>query len=210
VTYGARVSLSVGLVSVSIIVSIALVLGSLSGYYGGWVDMLIMRMTDVIMVFPGLMLVLIVVSLLGPSIFNVMAVIGLLGWPGPTRLVRGQILSVWELDHVMAARCIGVRDRLIMFRHVLPNAVAPLIVSATFGVAGAILTEAGLSFLGLGVVPPQPSWGNMLTGAQSLTTLERHPWLWVPPGMAILLTVLAINFLGDGLRDALDPRMSLV
>ena len=209
VVYGGRVSLSVGLVAVSISILIALILGTLSGYYGGAVDMAIMRLTDIMMVFPTLILIMAVVSMLGPSIYNVMAIIGLLGWPSSARLVRGQILSVREWDFVMAARSLGVQDRNIMFKHILPHVLAPLLVAATFGVAGAILTEAGLSFLGLGVLPPTPSWGNMLNGAQSIYILERHWWIWLPPGMAILLTVLAINFVGDGLRDAFDPRMTL-
>ena len=207
--YGGRVSLSVGIVAVSISVFIALVLGTLSGYYGGSVDMIIMRITDIMMVFPGLILIMTVVAVLGPSIYNVMAVIGLLGWPSSARLVRGQILSVREWDFVMAARCLGVQDKRIMFRHILPHVLAPLLVAATFGVASAILTEAGLSFLGLGVLPPTPSWGNMLIGAQSIYILERFWWIWLPPGLSILLTVLAINFVGDGLRDAFDPRMTL-
>ena len=209
VVYGGRVSLSVGLVAVSISILIALILCTLSGYYGGAVDMTIMRLTDIMMVFPTLILIMAVVSMLGPSIYNVMAIIGLLGWPSSARLVRGQILSVREWDFVTAARCLGVQDRNIMFKHILPHVLAPLLVAATFGVAGAILTEAGLSFLGLGVLPPTPSWGNMLNGAQSIYILERHWWIWLPPGMAILLTVLAINFVGDGLRDAFDPRMTL-
>ena len=209
VVFGGRVSLSVGLVAVSISILIALMLGTLAGYYGGWVDMVIMRTTDVMMVFPVLILIMTVVAVLGPSIYNVMIVIGFLGWPSSARLVRGQILSVREWDFVMAARSMGVLDRNIMFKHILPHVLAPLLVAATFGVAGAILVEAGLSFLGLGVLPPTPSWGNMLNGAQSIYILERHWWIWVPPGMAILLTVLAINFVGDGLRDAFDPRMTL-
>ncbi|MBI3942728.1 MAG: ABC transporter permease [Chloroflexi bacterium] len=209
IIYAIRVSLSVGIVAVGISVAISLVLGTLSGFYGGQVDMVIMRITDVIMSFPGLIIIMTVVALLGPSIYNVMAVIGLLGWPGTTRLIRAQILSVREWDFITAARCVGVPDRRIMFVHVLPNAVAPLVVAATFGVAGAILTEAGLSFLGLGVLPPAPSWGNMLNQARSISMLERNVWFWMPPGIMILLTVLAINFIGDGLRDALDPRMKL-
>ena len=209
VVFGGRVSLSVGLVAVSISILIALLLGSLAGYYGGLVDMIIMRITDIMMVFPVLILIMTVVAILGPSIYNVMIVIGFLGWPSSARLVRGQILSVREWDFVMAARSLGVQDRNIMFKHILPHVLAPLLVAATFGVAGAILTEAGLSYLGLGVLPPTPSWGNMLNGAQSIYILERHWWIWVPPGMAILLTVLAINFVGDGLRDAFDPRMTL-
>ena len=209
VVFGGRVSLSVGLIAVSISILIALLLGSLAGYYGGLVDMIIMRITDIMMVFPVLILIMTVVAILGPSIYNVMIVIGFLGWPSSARLVRGQILSVREWDFVMAARSLGVQDRNIMFKHILPHVLAPLLVAATFGVAGAILTEAGLSFLGLGVLPPTPSWGNMLNGAQSIYILERHWWIWLPPGMAILLTVLAINFVGDGLRDAFDPRMTL-
>lgn len=207
--YGTRVSLAVGLVSVSISLAITLVLGTLAGYYGGWVDMLIMRVTDVMMVFPGLVLIIAVVSVVGPSILNVMAVLGVLGWTGTTRLLRGQILSVRERDYVLAARATGVPNRRIMWAHVLPNAIAPLLVAATFGVAGAILTEAGLSYLGLGVLPPTPSWGSMLNAANSITVLERNWWVWIPPGVAVLLTVMAINFAGDGLRDALDPRTTI-
>ena len=207
--YGGRVSISVGIVAVAISIAITIILGSISGYYGGWLDMLIMRFTDVIMVFPGLILIMVVVSMIGPSIYNVMVVIGILGWTGTTRLLRGQILSVREWDFVTAARCVGASNRQIMFRHILPNALAPLLVAATFGVAGAILTEAGLSYLGLGVLPPAPSWGSMLNGAQSIYILENFWWLWLPPGVAIFVTVLAINFMGDGLRDALDPRSSL-
>jgi peptide/nickel transport system permease protein len=207
--YGARVSLAVGIIAVSISLAITLVLGTLAGYYGGWVDMLIMRITDVMMVFPGLVLIIAVVSVLGPSIFNVMIVLGVLGWTGTTRLLRGQILSVRQRDYVLAAQSVGVPDWRIMAVHVLPNAIAPLLVAATFGVAGAILTEAGLSYLGLGVLPPTPSWGSMLNAASSITVLERNWWLWIPPGVVVLLTVMAINFLGDGLRDALDPRTTV-
>jgi peptide/nickel transport system permease protein len=196
----------VGIVAVGISVLISLILGTLSGYLGGPSDMIIMRITDVVMCIPSLILIITVVSIVGPSIYNVMAVIGILGWPSTTRLLRGQILSVRERDFIMAARCLGVPDRTIMIRHVLPNAISPVLVAATFGVAAAILTEAGLSFLGFGVLPPTPSWGNMLNAAKSISRLQQNPWFWMPPGFAILLTVLAINFVGDGLRDALDPR----
>lgn len=209
VVYGTRISLTVGIVAVSIQMVISIIIGTASGYYGGVVDMAIMRFTDVMMVFPGLVLIMTVVSVLGPNIYNIMIVIGLLGWPGTARLVRGQILSIREWDYVLAARCVGVPDRRIMMVHVLPGALAPLLVAATFGVAGAILTEAGLSFLGLGVEPGTPSWGAMLFAAQSVTILERNWWLWLPPGLATLVTVLAINFIGDGLRDAMDPRMTI-
>ncbi|MBI3943942.1 MAG: ABC transporter permease [Chloroflexi bacterium] len=206
VIFGTRVSLSVGLVSVSIYLAIAIVLGSLAGYYRGKVDSFIMRLVDVVLSFPTLLIILFFVAVLGPNIYNTMLAIGLLGWPGPTRLVRGQILSLREMDYVLAARSGGVPDRRIILRHILPGVVGPLAVNATFGIAGAILTEAALSFLGLGVQPPEPSWGNMLTDARSLNVLETMPWLWLPPGLAILWCVLSINFVGDGLRDALDPR----
>ena len=204
--YAIRISLSVGIVAVGISVVIAIVLGALAGYYGGAVDMLIMRLTDIIMTIPSLVIIMAVVSVIGPSIYNVMVVIGILGWTGMARLLRGQILSVRERDFIAAAQSIGVSDARIMALHLLPNAVAPLLVAATFSVAGAILTEAALSFLGFGVLPPTPSWGNMLNAARSLSRLQENPWFWVPPGVMILLTVLAINFIGDGLRDALDPR----
>lgn len=207
--YGARVSLAVGIVAVSISLAITLVLGTAAGYYGGATDMAIMRFTDMMMVFPALVLIIALVSVLGPSIFNVMAVLGVLGWTGTTRLLRGQILSVRELDYVLAARALGVPNWRIMLRHVLPNALAPLLVAATFAIAGAILTEAGLSYLGLGVLPPTPSWGSMLNAANSISVLERNWWVWIPPGVAVLLTVMAINFAGDGLRDALDPRTTI-
>lgn len=207
--YGARISLAVGIVAVSISMAISLLLGTLSGYYGGVVDMVIMRFTDVMMVFPGLILVIAVVSVLGPSVLNVMIVLGILGWTGTTRLLRGQILSVREMDYVLAARAVGVPNVRIMIAHILPNAIAPLLVAATFGIAGAILTEAGLSYLGLGVLPPAASWGSMLNAANSITVLERNWWVWIPPGVAVLLTVMAINFIGDGLRDALDPRTTI-
>jgi peptide/nickel transport system permease protein len=209
VIFGTRVSLSVGLVAVTIYTLIGTVLGAISGYYGGAVDNAIQRLTDTVMCFPGLIIIIAAVSIVGPSIYNVMVVIGLLQWPGICRLVRGQFLALRETEFVTAARVIGARDRRIIFCHILPNAVAPITVAATFGVAAAILTEAGLSFLGLGVQPPTASWGNMINTAQSAAVLQEMPWLWVPPGVLIALAVLSINFVGDGLRDALDPRMRL-
>ncbi len=204
--YASRVSLSVGLVAVSIYLVIGTLLGVTAGYVGGIVDSSIMRLSDVILSFPMLMLIIVIVSVIGPSIYNVMVVIGFLGWPPVCRLVRGNVLSLREKEFVMAARASGATDFRIASRHILPNTFAEVIVAGTFGVAGAILTEAGLSFLGLGVQPPMASWGNMLIDAQSLTILESMPWLWVPPGLMIALSVLSINFIGDGLRDALDPR----
>lgn len=204
--YGGRVSLSVGLIAVGIYEFIAIILGSLAGYYGGKVDWIIMRVVDVVMTFPWLIIIIFMVSILGPSMRNTMIAIGILGWTGPTRLIRAQILSLREMDYVMAARSLGASNFRVILRHALPGVVAPLVVHATFGVATAILTEAGLSFLGLGVLPPEASWGNMIAAAQELVILERMPWLWLPPGIAITLAVLSINFIGDGLRDALDPR----
>jgi peptide/nickel transport system permease protein len=205
--YAGRVSLSVGLVAVAIYTLIGVILGAFSGFYGGWVDAFIMRLADIVLSFPALILIITVVSVLGPSKNNIMLVIGLLGWPPIARIVRGLFLSLREREFVLASRTVGVSNSRIIFRHMLPNALAPVIVAATFGMANAILLEAGLSFLGLGVQPPTPSWGNMLTDAQSLTVLESMPWLWIPPGTMIALAVISINFIGDGLRDALDPYL---
>ena len=205
--YAGRVSLSVGLVAVAIYTVIGVILGAFAGFYAGWADGFIMRLADIVLSFPSLILIITVVSVLGPSIYNIMLVIGLLGWPPIARIVRGLFLSLREREFVMASRTVGVSNAGIIFRHMLPNALAPVIVAATFGMANAILLEAGLSFLGLGVQPPTPSWGNMLKDAQSLTVLESMPWLWIPPGTMIALAVLSINFIGDGLRDALDPYL---
>lgn len=207
--HASRVSLSVGVVAVSIYVTIGTVLGGVAGFYRGFIDSVLMRLTDMVMSFPALMLILVIVGLVGPSIYNVMVVIGLLGWPPVARLVRADFLSLRERDFVLAARAIGATGSRIMLRHMLPNTVGVVMVAATFGMAHAILIEAALSFLGFGVQPPTASWGNMLIDAQSLTILESMPWLWLPPGFMILISVLAINFAGDGLRDALDPRMQL-
>ena len=209
VIYGGRVSIAVGLVAVIIYMSIGIVLGGLAGYYGGRIDIIIMRVTDTVMAFPVLIILISIVAIVGPGLFNAMLAIGLIGWTDVARLVRGQILSVREMDFIMAAQAMGVPEKRILARHVFPNIVAPITVAASFGIAGAILTEAALSFLGLGVQIPTPSWGNMLNQSQSIEIIERFPWLWIPPGLMISLCVLAINFIGDGLRDALDPRMNL-
>jgi peptide/nickel transport system permease protein len=206
IAYATRISLTVGIGAVAIAAAIAIVLGTISGYYGKLPDMIIMRITDVIMCIPDLIITMALVAVLGAGLMNIIVAVGVLGWTSMTRLLRGQILAVRERDYVLAARCIGAPDGRIMLRYILPNSFAPLLVAATLGVAGAILTEASLSFLGFGIVPPDPSWGQMLVTARSLTRLQENPWLWVPPGMMILLTVLAINFIGDGLRDSLDPR----
>lgn len=205
--YGGRISLTVGLVAVTIYLTIGILLGALAGYYGGRVDNLIMRFTDVVMVFPFFPLALTVAAVIGPSIYNTMIIIGILGWTGICRLVRGEFLSLRTREFVQAARAAGAPDYRVIFRHILPNAMAPVLVAATLGVAGAILSEAALSFLGFGVRQPLPSWGNMLSDAQSYKVLVKQPWLWIPPGTLIFIAVLSINLLGDGLRDALDPRL---
>jgi peptide/nickel transport system permease protein len=177
----------------------------LAGYYGGWVESAVMRFVDMMLCFPTFFLILAVIALLEPSIINIMAVIGLTSWMGVARLVRAEFLTLKERDFVAAARSLGARDARIIFRHILPNAMAPVLVAATLGVAGAILTESGLSFLGLGVQPPDASWGNILNDGKA--HIEIAWWLSVFPGLAILVTVLGYNLLGEGIRDALDPRL---
>ena len=205
ILYGARISLLVGFLAVGISSAIGIVLGSLAGYYGRWVDALIMRFVDIMLCFPTFFLILAVIAFLEPSIWNIMIVIGLTSWMGVARLVRAEFLSLRQRDFVLAAQSLGASDLRLIFRHILPNALSPVLVSATLGVAGAILTESALSFLGIGVQPPTPSWGNMLiTGKQ---TLGSAWWLSVFPGLAILITVLGYNLLGEGVRDALDPRL---
>jgi peptide/nickel transport system permease protein len=206
--YGSRISLTVGVVAVAIYLVIGFVLGAVAGYFGGWIDTAIMRFTDVMLCFPTFVLILILVGILGPNIGNVILVIGLFGWPGVARLVRGQVLQLRTLDYVIAAQMSGGKRFYVLIRHILPNVVAPLIVAGTLGVAGAILTEAGLSFLGLGVVQPTPSWGSMLNEARNPALMAAKPWLWLAPGVTISLAVLATNFIGDGLRDAFDVKGS--
>lgn len=201
-----RVSLLVGLLSTLISVLVGTTLGALAGYFGGWVDNVIMRFVDVVMTFPSIIVLLTLAAIVGPGIDKTIIIIGLLGWPLACRLVRAKLLSVRELDFIAAATALGAPDRRILLKHALPNVVDVLVVFVSLGVASAILTEAGLSFLGLGVQPPQASWGNLLTAARELTVLEAYPWQWMPAGVLIILTVLATNFLGDGLRDALDPK----
>lgn len=203
--YGARISLLVGFVAVGIATAIGIVIGALAGFYGRWVDGLLMRLVDIMLCFPTFFLILAVIAFLDPSIWNIMIVIGLTSWMGVARLVRAEFLSLREREFVQAARALGASDRRLIFRHILPNALSPVLVSATLGVAGAILTESALSFLGIGVQPPTPSWGNMLTVGKQ--TLGVAWWLSVFPGLAILVTVLGYNLLGEGIRDALDPRL---
>ena len=201
--YGSRVSLIVGVGSVMIYTIIGITLGLLSGYFGGVVDNIIMRITEVFMAYPRFMIILVIVSLIGPNMWTVMLVMGFMGWPPLCRLVRGEVLKIKTLDYVSSAVVTGYSPSTIVFQHILPNTMSPILVNFTFGIALAILTEASLSFLGLGVQPPTSSWGNMLTAAQSLTVLTSEPWRWIPPGLCILVTVLAVNFFGDGLNDAI-------
>jgi len=203
--FGSRVSLSVGFVAVAISICIGILVGAISGYYGRWIDTVLMRFVDIMLCFPSFFLILTVVALLGPSLFKVMVVIGITSWMGTSRFVRAEFLSLRERDFAQAAKALGVKDRRIIFRHILPNALAPVFVTATLDVATAILVEAGLSFLGFGVQPPAPSWGNILT--EGRTYIFDAWWLTVFPGLAILVTVLSFNLLGEGLRDALDPRL---
>jgi len=204
VLHGAGISLKVGFVAVGIAVIIGTVVGLVSGYYSGAIDGVLMRIVDIMLCFPAFFLILAVITFLEPSIWYIMIVIGLTGWMGVARLVRAETLSIREMDYIQAARCIGCSDMRIIFRHILPNAMSPVLVSATLGVAGAILTESALSFLGIGVQPPTPSWGNILTAGKDY--IEFAWWLSFFPGLAILVTVLSYNLLGEGIRDALDPR----
>jgi peptide/nickel transport system permease protein len=203
--HGSRISLTVGFIAVAISIIIGILVGATAGYYGGWVDSLLMRFVDTMLCFPSFFLILTIVALLGPNIINIMVVIGITSWEGTARFVRAEFLSLRERDFVQAARALGVKDLRIIFRHILPNALAPVFVTATLGVASAILIEASLSFLGFGVQPPAPSWGNILT--EGRTYIFDAWWLTVFPGFAILFAVLSFNLLGDGLRDALDPRL---
>jgi ABC-type dipeptide/oligopeptide/nickel transport system permease subunit len=204
--YGARVSLTVGLISQGIALSLGVTLGLIAGYYGKWVDELVMRLADVTLAFPTLLLLIAMVAAFQPSMGVVFATIGVVGWAGMARLVRGQVLVVRQLEYVQAIRALGAKDVRVMLRHVLPNVIAPVVIAATLGVAGAIMAEAALSFLGLGVPAPTPSWGSMIADGRDLDQLRRAPWTSVFPGMAIGAAVLGFNLLGDALRDALDPR----
>jgi peptide/nickel transport system permease protein len=205
VIWAGQTSLPIGLVSVAIGLLFGVSLGLLAGYYGGWLDAVSMRFVDLLLAFPGILLALAIIAILGGSLTNLMIAVGIASIPDYVRITRGSVLSVKEREFVLAARVVGARGPSIMMRHILPNTVAPLIVLATLGTAAAIITGAALSFLGLGVKPPTPEWGNML--AEGREFLQRAPWVAFFPGVAIMLTVLSINLLGDGLRDTLDPRM---
>jgi len=203
--WGARISLAVGFVAIGIATAIGMLLGALAGYYGGWTDRVIMRFIDIMLSIPTFFLILAVIAFVGSSIWNIMIVIGLTAWMGVARLVRAEFLSLKEREFVLAARAIGASDVRIIFRHVMINSMAPVLVSAVLGVAGAVLVESALSFLGIGVQPPTPSWGNILSLGKDY--IELAWWLSVFPGLAILVTVLGYNLLGEGIRDSIDPRL---
>lgn len=204
--YATRVSLLVGFMATAIATAVGVVLGLLSGYFGGAVDMVIMRFTDMVMSFPYILLVLVAAAVFTPGLWNMIFILGFVDWPGVARLVRGNVLSLRETAFVQADIVAGMPTRHTLFSEILPNTIAPILVYATSVVAISILDEAALSFLGMGVQPPMASLGNMLNGAQSITVLTNKPWLWAPPGVVIILLVLSINFVGDALRDAVDPR----
>lgn len=207
--YGGRVSLGVALCATVIQLAIGVSLGCISGFYGKWVDNIIMRIVDIVMCFPFFVIAITIASLFGASIWNVILIIGLLQWTGVARIVRAQILSLKQSEFIEAARAMGLSSLEIIRKHIIPNVLSPIIVNATLNVATGILMEAGISFLGLGVKQPQPSWGNMLSAAQSMRVIQYEWWLWIPAGLLVFLSVLSINFVGDGLRDALDPKMKI-
>ena len=207
--YGGRTSLLVGLVSTFISIIIGVPLGLCAGYFRGPFEVIIMRMVDIFMVFPSMILILVFVSIIGPSIWSVTIIIGIMGWPNFARIVYGSVLSVTSKEYVESAHAIGASHFRIIKDYILPNAISPILVTTTYRTASAILEEASLSYLGMGVQPPTASLGNILNDAQSITTLTMRPWFWIPPGLLLMFIVLSINFIGDGLRDALDPKMKV-
>lgn len=204
--HAGRVSLLVGVLSSLLAVVLGTLLGAVAGIVGGWVDSTIMRAADVFLSFPVLVVMVVIAGILGPSVTTMVVAIGVFSWPTAGRVVRGVTLSLREQEFIEAARALGADTRWLVTRHVVPAVLGQVVVVATLAVATGILLEASLSFLGLGVQPPQPSWGNMLTDAQRLTVISQMPWMWLPPGIAVALTVLSANFVGDGLRDTVDPR----
>lgn len=205
--YGGRISLLVGIASTCVSVLIGVPLGLIAGYYRGIWETIIMRAADIFMSFPSMILILVLVAVFGPSIFNVTVVIGVLGWTSIAKLIYGNTLSLREKEYIEAARAMGMKNRKIIFTEILPNAIAPVWVTIAFRVSSGILTESSLSFLGLGVQTPQASWGNIIFAAQNLLVLTARPWVWIPPGICIILVVIGFNFIGEGVRDALDPKM---
>ncbi|WP_029452020.1 oligopeptide ABC transporter permease [Clostridium algidicarnis] len=206
--YGGRVSLTVGMLGMLIQIFIGTTLGIIAGFYGGVVDSIIMRIVDVFMCFPFFVIAIAMAAILGPNIWNVIIIIGVLSWTGIARIVRAEILKLKKSEYIEAAHALGIKNIRILLKHLLPNIIPSVIVASTLSIASGILTEASLSFLGMGVKPPQPSWGNMLAAAQNMRTLQSEWWLWIPPGLCVFLTVMSINFIGDGMRDFLDPNVS--
>ncbi|KNF07679.1 oligopeptide transport system, permease protein OppC [Gottschalkia purinilytica] len=214
ILYGGRVSMQVGVFAVIISVSVGTIVGGLAGYYGGWIDNLLMRLTEIVMSFPFIPLAITISAVIGTRVkpeqrmYIVMMIIGLLSWPSLARMIRGQILSLKEEEFIQAAKVLGISDLKIISRHLIPNTVGYIIVSATLQMASAIMSEAALSFLGLGVTPPTPTWGNLIQNARDIYVLKNRVWIWLPPGVCIFLAVISINLFGDGLRDAIDPKSS--
>ncbi len=207
--YGGQVSLLVGILSTIISMLIGVPLGLVAGYYRGWCESIIMRCSEIFMSFPSMVLILVLVALIGPSVWTVTIVIGIMGWPEFAKLIYGNVLSVREKEYVESAKAVGTKDFALMLKYIIPNAFTPILIAFTFRTASAIILESSLSFLGMGVQPPQASWGNILYDAQSITVLSTRPWMWVPPGILLVLTVSSINFFGDGMRDALDTKLKV-
>lgn len=205
--YGGRVSLLVGVVGTLIQMIIGVTLGAIAGYFGGALDFIIMRLVDIFMCFPFFVIAITIAALLGPNLWNVVIIIGLLSWTSIARIVRAEILTIKDMEYIQASKALGLNWTEIIIHHIIPNVMSSILVASTLAIASGILTESALSFLGLGVKLPQPSWGNMLSAAQNMSTLQNEWWQWVPSGLCILLTVLSINFVGDGLRYALDPKI---
>lgn len=207
--YGGRISLVVGIMSTVVSMVIGVPLGLLAGYYRGWAETVIMRLADIFMSFPAMMLILVLAAVVGRSVVSITIVLGILGWTQFARLIHSRVLSVREKEYVESAKAIGTKGWKVMTKYILPNSFAPCLITMTFRTASSILMEASLSFLGMGVQPPTASWGNLMYEAQSIVVLSTQPWTWVPPGICLVITVLSINFFGDGLRDALDPKMKI-
>lgn len=204
--YGGRVSLLVGVFATMLQVMIGTILGVIAGYLGGAIDAIIMRIVDIVMCFPFFIVAIALAAIVGPSVVNLIIIIAILSWTDIARIVRAEVLSIKERDFIMASKAIGFNNLDIILKHIIPNVLSSILVATTLSMATAILMEASLSFLGMGVKPPMPSWGNMLTSAQNMRTLSSEWWLWIPPGFMIIISVLAINFLGEGLRRKLDPK----
>ena len=209
ILYGGRISIAVGVISILLQMVIGVTLGTAAGYFGGIVDKVVMRFVDVIMCFPFFVIAIALAAVLGGSMTNLVLIIGMLMWPGIARIVRGEVLVIKENEYIMGARALGLNSWEIIMHHIFPNVISSILVASTLSVANGILMEATLSFLGLGVNPPAPSWGNMLVAAQNMSVLKHQWWMWIPAGAAVVLMVLAVNFLGDGLRDALDAKTKM-